>query len=73
MRTTCSHIEQIAEVKQPRKRQCEECVAIGSQWVQLIKDTDKSRIAKLSEEVRADNPEATWAHRKMKVELKPPA
>ena len=35
MRTTCSHIEHIAEVKQPRKRQCEECVAIGSQWVHL--------------------------------------
>ena len=35
MRTTCSHIEQIDEVKRPHKRQCEECVAIGSQWVHL--------------------------------------
>ena len=32
---TCAHLEQIKDVKQPKKRECEECVRIGSQWVHL--------------------------------------
>jgi hypothetical protein len=31
----CSHIEDISEVKSARRRECEECVKIGSQWVHL--------------------------------------
>ena len=33
--TTCAHIEAIAEVKLPARRECEECVRIGSEWVHL--------------------------------------
>jgi hypothetical protein len=35
MAEACAHIQQIDEVKQPRKRECEECVKIGSRWVHL--------------------------------------
>ncbi len=31
----CSHIEAIDAVKHPKKRECEECVKIGAQWVHL--------------------------------------
>jgi ubiquitin-hydrolase Zn-finger-containing protein len=31
----CNHIESVESVKHPRKRQCEECVKIGSHWVHL--------------------------------------
>ena len=31
----CTHIESISEVKQPKKRECEECVKIHSRWVHL--------------------------------------
>jgi len=32
---TCAHLEQIKGVKLPKKRECEECVRIGSEWVHL--------------------------------------
>jgi len=35
MPDTCTHIDAIDEVKHARKRQCEECVKIGSTWVHL--------------------------------------
>jgi len=31
----CSHLDAIASVKQPQRRECEECVKIGSNWVHL--------------------------------------
>jgi ubiquitin-hydrolase Zn-finger-containing protein len=31
----CSHIEGVTTVKPPRRRECEECVKMGSQWVHL--------------------------------------
>src|SRR5262245_50517145 len=31
----CSHIRGIESVKHPKKRECEECVRIGSSWVHL--------------------------------------
>jgi hypothetical protein len=31
----CDHIRAIAEVKGPAKRECEECVKIGSRWFHL--------------------------------------
>src|SRR5207253_6230048 len=31
----CSHLDAIASVKQPKRRECEECVKIGSTWVHL--------------------------------------
>lgn len=31
----CSHIAAITSVKQPTKRECEECVKIGARWVHL--------------------------------------
>ena len=31
----CGHIEAIDDVKQPARRQCDECVKIGSRWVHL--------------------------------------
>jgi uncharacterized UBP type Zn finger protein len=33
--TACAHIQSITNVKQPKKRECEECVKIGAQWVHL--------------------------------------
>jgi len=35
MVTVCGHITAIDSVKHAKKRQCEECVKIGSQWVHL--------------------------------------
>jgi len=35
MDTVCAHITAIEKVQQPKKRQCEECVKIGSEWVHL--------------------------------------
>ena len=32
---TCSHIKAITTVKHPKRRECEECVKIGSRWVHL--------------------------------------
>jgi ubiquitin-hydrolase Zn-finger-containing protein len=31
----CGHIKAIDDVKGPKKRECEECVKIGSRWVHL--------------------------------------
>src|SRR5437867_5870718 len=31
----CSHLDAIASVKQPHRRECEECVKIGADWVHL--------------------------------------
>ncbi len=31
----CAHIRSITTVKQPKRRECEECVKIGSSWVHL--------------------------------------
>ena len=35
MAGACKHIREIKDVKQPKKRECEECVKIGSDWVHL--------------------------------------
>lgn len=32
---TCSHIKSVDKVMDPRRRECEECVKIGSRWVHL--------------------------------------
>jgi hypothetical protein len=31
----CSHLEAIANVKRAKRRECDECVKIGGQWVHL--------------------------------------
>jgi hypothetical protein len=31
----CAHLSQIKGVRDPRKRECDECVRIGSRWVHL--------------------------------------
>jgi len=31
----CAHIEAVSEIKQPKKRECEECVKIKARWVHL--------------------------------------
>jgi len=31
----CAHISAIESVKQPKHRECEECVKIGARWVHL--------------------------------------
>ena len=31
----CAHVEAVAEVKHPRKRECEECIKTGSRWLHL--------------------------------------
>ena len=31
----CPHIDAIVEIKLPKRRECEECVKTGSQWVHL--------------------------------------
>lgn len=31
----CSHLAAIEDVKQPRRRQCEECVKVHATWVHL--------------------------------------
>ena len=33
--TSCAHLAEIQEVKRAKKRECEECVRIGSDWVHL--------------------------------------
>jgi EmrB/QacA subfamily drug resistance transporter len=35
MATACSHIEAVSTVKQPERRECEECVKTGDKWVHL--------------------------------------
>jgi hypothetical protein len=35
MQNACSHISAVTEVKQPRRRECQECVKIGADWVHL--------------------------------------
>ena len=32
---SCAHIGSVTSVKHPRKRECEDCVKIGAQWVHL--------------------------------------
>jgi hypothetical protein len=31
----CAHIGEIRKVKRPKRRECEECVKIGSEWAHL--------------------------------------
>ena len=31
----CDHISSVKDIKQPARRECEECVKIGSSWVHL--------------------------------------
>lgn len=31
----CTHVSAIKTVKHPRRRECDECVKIGAQWVHL--------------------------------------
>ena len=31
----CAHLSAVAEIKQPQRRACEECVTVGSRWVHL--------------------------------------
>ena len=35
MPDTCSHIDAIVDVKQARRKECDECVKIGEQWLHL--------------------------------------
>jgi hypothetical protein len=35
MEGACPHISAVHTVKLPRRRECEECVKIGSQWLHL--------------------------------------
>ena len=32
---TCSHLNAVNQVRQPARRECEECVKIGASWVHL--------------------------------------
>lgn len=32
---TCEHLDAVASIKQPRHRNCQECVKIGGKWVHL--------------------------------------
>ena len=32
---TCSHIRSVTSVKGPKRRECEECVKMGGEWVHL--------------------------------------
>lgn len=32
---TCKHLTAVTTVKPPKKRECEECVKMGSRWVHL--------------------------------------
>ena len=32
---TCSHIRSLTAVKHPKRRECEDCVKIGAEWVHL--------------------------------------
>jgi Zn-finger in ubiquitin-hydrolases and other protein len=31
----CSHIESLDEVKGPKRRECEDCIRIGGEWLHL--------------------------------------
>lgn len=31
----CSHLQQVRTVKQPKVRECDECVQMGARWVHL--------------------------------------
>ena len=31
----CDHLRSVKDIKQPARRECEECVKIGSSWVHL--------------------------------------
>ena len=31
----CTHLEELGEIRRAKKRECEECVQIGSEWVHL--------------------------------------
>jgi hypothetical protein len=31
----CAHLSALSEIKQPGRRECEQCVEIGSRWVHL--------------------------------------
>ena len=33
--TTCTHIRAVATVKHPKRRECEDCVKSGTEWVHL--------------------------------------
>ena len=33
--TTCTHIRAVATVKHPKRRECEDCVKSGAEWVHL--------------------------------------
>lgn len=33
--SACAHIRAVTDIKQPARRECEECVKIGSRWVHL--------------------------------------
>ena len=35
MEGACHHISAVQAVKRPQRRECEECVKIGSQWLHL--------------------------------------
>jgi hypothetical protein len=35
MPTSCEHLRGITTIKAPARRECEECVKIGSEWVHL--------------------------------------
>jgi hypothetical protein len=34
-KNTCAHLGTIASIKQPKRRECDECVTIGASWVHL--------------------------------------
>jgi uncharacterized UBP type Zn finger protein len=34
-RRACAHLEAVHTVKQPKRRECEECVRVGASWVHL--------------------------------------
>lgn len=33
--TSCAHIEAVKAIKDPQKRECDECMQIGARWVHL--------------------------------------
>jgi hypothetical protein len=35
MNAACEHIESIADIKHPKRRECEECIKIHSHWMHL--------------------------------------
>jgi hypothetical protein len=35
MEDVCAHLNEIHDVKHPKKRECDECVRIGARWVHL--------------------------------------